>query len=158
MIGILLGAGLVTIVSAHNGPLATGTIHSCVNNSSGTIHIIDASGTCAANELALDWLARGSGGISGLEVVSADSPPMVNNFSGVQSVSCPSGKTALGGGVRLVDAAGATAPAGGFVGNSFPIGNPATGWSGSGSNLARQSPESAADHITVYAVCATAAP
>src|SRR4051812_32034580 len=94
VIGGLVGAILTTtvsLVSAHNGPLTQGVIHACVNNSSGTIKIISATGSCSNNEIPVDWLsAQGSGGagISGLEVVWESFAPSVRPY--VFTANCPS--------------------------------------------------------------------
>jgi hypothetical protein len=48
---------------AHGGDV--NKIHSCVNNSSGTIKIVSPSTTCANNEVPLDWNAEGPAGAQG---------------------------------------------------------------------------------------------
>lgn len=54
----VLTVGAVSLAQAHPLPLSGGTIHACVNTSSGTIKIIDAAATCASNELPVDWVAN----------------------------------------------------------------------------------------------------
>ena len=53
------------LVSAHGGD--TAKIHSCVNNSSGTIKIVGANDNCNNNESALDWNITGVAGPAGAE-------------------------------------------------------------------------------------------
>jgi hypothetical protein len=108
-------AGAVTIVSAHPGPVAPGVIHSCVNNSSGTIKIVSAATTCKNNETAVDWNAQGApgadgedgedgtdgtDGVSGYERV-VDDEEVVDVPRGIAAamfVDCPAGKKVVGGG------------------------------------------------------------
>ena len=61
----LAGGALVPVVQAHVGPPTTGVIHTCINNSSGTIKVIGATGTCGANEMPVDWNAQGIQGLAG---------------------------------------------------------------------------------------------
>ncbi len=52
-----------SLVRAHGGE--TTRIHSCINNSSGTIHIVGADGACNSNEMAVDWNIEGLPGPAG---------------------------------------------------------------------------------------------
>ncbi len=47
------------------GAITTGLIYTCVNNSSGTIHIVSATTVCATNEVALSWNTEGPQGATG---------------------------------------------------------------------------------------------
>lgn len=58
---ILLTAG-ATWAFAHGGD--TALIHSCVNNSSGTIKIVSPNTNCANNEIPLDWSPGGAVNVS----------------------------------------------------------------------------------------------
>lgn len=64
-LGALLGTGLSGVVKAHVGDVASGVIHSCINNGSGTIRVIDPLDTCNANDMAVDWNAVGPQGPEG---------------------------------------------------------------------------------------------
>ena len=58
VVGVVMGLSLslaIPDVGAHGGD--TTKIHACVVPSSGTIHIINASGSCKPNESPLDWRA-----------------------------------------------------------------------------------------------------
>ena len=59
----LTGFGLGTMVSAHGGDITK--IHSCVNNESGEVRIVNASVSCRGNETALDWNITGPTGPQG---------------------------------------------------------------------------------------------
>ena len=59
LLGLLLGAGMIAVVGAHNGPATSGVIHACVNSSTGQLHIVAADGLCKAGETPLDWQAQG---------------------------------------------------------------------------------------------------
>jgi hypothetical protein len=38
---------------------STAVIYACVNNSSGTIHVVSSADTCSTNEVALAWNQQG---------------------------------------------------------------------------------------------------
>ena len=59
----LLGASVTTLISAHGGDGSI--IHSCVNNSSSAIKIVDADDSCKNNWRPLDWGAYGLQGDPG---------------------------------------------------------------------------------------------
>src|SRR5262245_33449910 len=50
------------VVRAQTGPAV---IYACVNNSSGTIHVIAPTATCSANEIRLQWNSAGPTGPQG---------------------------------------------------------------------------------------------
>ena len=113
MVGVLLGASLVTVVGAHGGDPAK--IHSCVNPSSGGIAIVDANAECEPSERALDWNIRGIQGPPGpkgdpgptghpgatwgpgWQMVSAPNGPNTAALK-VAVAECPGTKKLLGGG------------------------------------------------------------
>jgi hypothetical protein len=86
--------------------------------------------------------------------VSATSTPV--SFGLVaQSVSCPAGKLAVGGGVRFTDAGGAVRD--GMVMSTVPVSSPPTGWAASGSTqYTTAGGNGVGDRILVFAVCAAA--
>jgi hypothetical protein len=87
--------------------------------------------------------SAGPPGVSGYEVVSqANSTPGGIN---TVSVSCPSGKRVLGGGVNQSSQGAGSGP---YAGRSYPVGN--SGWSAS-----VPAPIGTATTVTVYAICAT---
>lgn len=108
--GLVLGATTVAVASI---PSADGTITACVK-SDGSVRLIDteAAQNCKANEQPVTWNqtgpqgpagtngTNGTNGIAGYEVVSGTvvivGPRPGGNVSG--TISCPSGKVALGGG------------------------------------------------------------
>ena len=57
----VLGVSTAGIASA----ITTGLIYACVNNSSGTIKIVDATTACSSNEIQLVWNAEGVAGPKG---------------------------------------------------------------------------------------------
>lgn len=59
----LVGVAAVTFASANGGN--TALIHSCINNSSGTIKIVSATGACGNNEMSVDWNQQGIQGPAG---------------------------------------------------------------------------------------------
>lgn len=58
---LAFAAGAAAIVRAET----SGIIYACVNNGSGTIHIISATGTCSSNEMRLTWNQQGPAGPAG---------------------------------------------------------------------------------------------
>jgi hypothetical protein len=67
----LVGASALTIVAA----ASTGVIYACVNNSSGTIHVVSAADTCNANEVSLIWNQQGPTGATGPQGAKGDTGP-----------------------------------------------------------------------------------
>jgi hypothetical protein len=99
LIGVLLGASLVTVVGAQGGN--SDQIHACVRSRDGRVRIVDASQSCRKNETALAWNIQGPpgppgpagpAGVSGYEIVVA--PETLD----VSQAFCPPGKVVLGGG------------------------------------------------------------
>lgn len=162
LVGVLLGAMLVTVVGAHNGPPTTGTIHSCVGRIAGVLRIIEPNEACRPNEMPLDWVSGGgsAGGVSQVQFVSQEfafpfvpccsQPPARQTLE----VSCPGGKNAIGGGYKVVrtdNGIGAPYSVYNEMG-SGPSGGPnPTGWA----LVNFQTPFEAALTVTVYATCAT---
>ena len=66
---LVLSAGVVTAtqLSAHLAPVVAGVIHSCVNNASGEINIVDANENCKGNRSPLDWNDVGPEGPAGAD-------------------------------------------------------------------------------------------
>jgi hypothetical protein len=87
----------------------------------------------------------GPPGVSALEVVTAASGTTVVNPK-TETVSCPAGKHALGGGGSLASSLGANA----VMTASQPTGSPPTGWSVTGINLLIGTWS-----VTAYVICAT---
>jgi hypothetical protein len=67
-------------------------IYACVNNSSGTIHVIDATATCGGNEMKLIWNTQGPQGVPGPQGLQGP-----QGIQGVQGVPGADGKTVLHG-------------------------------------------------------------
>jgi hypothetical protein len=73
LVAVVLGAGFVTAVSAHNGPPATGVIHTClvtvpISGISLKIpRIVQPTESCKPNETPLDWNAQGLQGPPGVK-------------------------------------------------------------------------------------------
>lgn len=72
----------------------TTTLYACVNNSSGTIHMIDATGSCASNEQLVVWNQVGPTGPQGPQgqagpqgVPGPQGPAGTNGVSGYQIVT-----------------------------------------------------------------------
>jgi hypothetical protein len=100
----------------------------------------------------------GGPGVAGIILASATSVPPAQPsrfFSG--TVTCPAGKSALGGGAFLTDASGSPLDRGGALASSFPIGVPPTGWSAAANTTIAQEPPRA-DRLQLFAICATVAP
>src|SRR6266581_4611264 len=57
----LVGGSAMTFAAA----ASTGVIYACVNNSSGTIHVVSSADTCSTNEVALAWNQQGPKGDTG---------------------------------------------------------------------------------------------
>jgi hypothetical protein len=84
-------------------PDAGGVIHACYAQKDGSLRVIDSpSQTCQSKETALNWNTQGpqgppgANGVSGYEVVTVHDPAPSGNAD--ITVTCPSGKKALGGG------------------------------------------------------------
>ena len=60
-VAALIGATTVGFAAA----TTAGVIYACVNNSSGTIHVVSATTACANNEVALSWNTEGPQGATG---------------------------------------------------------------------------------------------
>jgi hypothetical protein len=110
-------AAAFTVVSVGlASAVTTGLIYACVNNSSGTIHIVSGDTTCANNEIHLVWNAEGPRGGAG--ATGATGAQGATGATGLQGDSGPQG---------LTGGTGATGPAGadgapGADGATGPIG------------------------------------
>jgi hypothetical protein len=69
---------------------AANQIYACVNNSSGTIHIVGASASCGSNEILLVWNISGTNGTNGTNGIDGTSVTFVGYFAGNQN-GCPNG-------------------------------------------------------------------
>ena len=90
-IGILLALVAALAFAAGSAVVAyadqaASQIYACVNNSSGTIHVIDAAAACAGNEVKLVWNTQGPQGVKG-----------DTGAQGSQGVKGTDGKTVLSG-------------------------------------------------------------
>jgi hypothetical protein len=131
----LLGASLTALISAHGGD--SGIIHSCVNEASGTIKIVDANESCHYNWDSLDWNMSGPQGVPGVAgpqgvpgdaglqgepgIAGPQGEPGMSGYevvsTGFESVgsgadltaNCPAGKVVIGGGAEVSDLALITA-------------------------------------------------
>jgi len=65
LVVVVFSMGVGAIASAHPGEVPGRVIHSCINNSSGTIKITGATNSCQTNEIAVDWNAVGPQGPAG---------------------------------------------------------------------------------------------
>ena len=68
---LVIGLLAASMASAHGGD--TTRIHACINNSSGTIHVVGPDGACNGNEMAVDWNIQGVAGLSARRVMGAKS-------------------------------------------------------------------------------------
>jgi hypothetical protein len=107
--GAVIGATAV-VVSAHPGPVQPGVIHACINNSSGTIKLSTATGTCAANETAIDWNAVGPKGDKGDP--GPPGPKGDKGDTGATGATGPQGPAGPAGPVGPAGPAGAQGPPG----------------------------------------------
>ena len=67
----LVGGSAMTFAAA----ASTGVIYACVNNSSGTIHVVSSADTCSTNEVALAWNQQGPKGDTGPQGPKGDTGP-----------------------------------------------------------------------------------
>lgn len=72
-------AGVPTAASA------AGQIYACVNNSSGTIHVVGASASCASNEILLVWNTTGPQGPAGKD--GANGTNGINGTNGSNGIN-----------------------------------------------------------------------
>jgi hypothetical protein len=97
----LLSAVAVSVVSAHNGQVFQGIIHSCVNDSSGEIKIVAPNATCLNHQTPIDWNGQGNPGSVG--------PPGPKGDAGAPGPAGPQGPVGPAG---PAGPAGSTGPAG----------------------------------------------
>ncbi len=84
----LVGGSAVTFAAA----ASTGVIYACVNNSSGTIHLVGAAETCSTNEVALAWNQQGPKGDAGPQGLKGDTgAPGLKGDTGPQGPTGPAG-------------------------------------------------------------------
>jgi len=157
LVGLVLGAGLVTVVSAHPGTPATGVIHSCINNSSGTIKIVSPDGACLNNEIAVDWNAQGLQGPPGAQGAAGATNVRYRSAqaTGVARAFCQSGEKLTGGGGFIEDPSGSGAIEK-KLRQTYPISDPsgtiafdttAIGWQAASSDFS--------GNVIAFAICAT---
>lgn len=153
---VLALAGVTPAVYGHGGDLTL--IHACANKSSGEVKIVGANASCKTNETALDWPRTSAGaGLGGVEVVSVPDILVPIGEEVSQTVSCPAGKVAVGGGHSVINLSGIRRVTSTNLVASAPLvdtltGLP-TGW------LVTYSANQSDDHsLTVYVICASAAP
>jgi hypothetical protein len=88
-------------------------IYACVNNSSGTIKVISATGTCGSNEIKLVWNTQGPQGVPGPQgptgAIGAAGP---QGETGPQGIPGPQGATGMAGAQGPAGPQGATGPTG----------------------------------------------
>lgn len=97
--------------------VTSGLIYACVNNSSGTIHVVSSTTTCANNEILLVWNAESVGGAPG-----ATGPTGATGDTGPTG---PTGATGPTGPIGPTGATGATGPTG-ATGAQGPTGSTGT--------------------------------
>ncbi len=88
---IALLAVLLLLCAAPAHAQSAPTVHACVNNSSGTIHIVAATATCSNNEIALAWNVTGPQGPAG--PVGPTGPQGPAGPQGATGPAGPSGPT-----------------------------------------------------------------
>src|SRR5439155_24170002 len=94
------GATTFAVVAA----ASTGVINACVNNSSGTIHVVGSNDTCSStNEVLLSWNQQGPQGATGAkgepgpQGAKGDSGPQgPQGLQGPQGPTGPQGASATG--------------------------------------------------------------
>src|SRR5207249_10153344 len=82
----LVGGSAITFAAA----ASTGVIYACVNNSSGTIHVVSSADPCSTNEVALAWNQQGPKGDTGPQGPKGDTGPQG-----------PAGPAGMGGGAAF---------------------------------------------------------
>lgn len=159
LIGILLGASLVTVVSAQNGAAIDDTVQACVDNKTGETRIVSAARKkkCRSDESPLEWSVQGPPGLSGLVLKTETSGTPSGGYGLVsKTVNCPDGKLALGGGVKVTNGSGQDKD--GMIMSSYPVGSPPSGWFASASTqYTTAGGRGTGDRIAVYVVCARVA-
>lgn len=84
------------------------TIHGCAHQHHGALRVVDGADQCNPSESPLEWNEQGEAGppgadgISGYEIVSHDEPNPEGNTSVTSTISCPSGKRVMGGGITAL--------------------------------------------------------
>jgi hypothetical protein len=101
-------ASVATIAGAQ--ALPNGLIYACVNNNSGTIHVIAAGGACANNEVQLVWNQQGPKGDPG--ALGPQGPVGPSGPAGLQGTTGPQGVPGVPGPAGLPGAAGSQGPQG----------------------------------------------
>jgi hypothetical protein len=112
---IVLVLTFATVVQADTTPV---TYYACVNNSSGTIHMIAADGTCSTGEQKLNWNNIGPQGPAGLAGATGPAGPI-----GPVGPVGPKGDIGPAGPIGPAGADGAVGPVG-PVGPQGPKGDP----------------------------------
>ncbi len=83
-LGVGIGVGALAVAGGNEA-----TYYACVNNNSGTIHVIDVSGTCTHNEMRISWNQQGPSGPQGI--------PGADGASGPQGPTGPAGQDGADG-------------------------------------------------------------
>ena len=109
LVAAIVGASTVGLA----GAITTGLIYACVNNSSGTIKIVNATTACANNEIQLVWNAEGIIGPTGPEGPAGPTGPTgPTGASGPQGSTGATGPTGPQGPIGPTGATGSTGPKG----------------------------------------------
>lgn len=105
-VGSLVGAALVTGTAVAVTTASAGTVTACAQRGSGHLRAVQSPEDCRAGETPLTWNQRGPAGPRGLPGVSgvvnlvAESVRDATDVKGV-NVTCPPGKTVIGGGANI---------------------------------------------------------
>ena len=100
VVAIVVTALATAVYASIPGP--GGIINGCRKNSDGSLKVIDSAATCGNGYTALDWNQTGpqgpagANGVSGYELATRN-VALSPDTNGVFTVSCPTGKQALGG-------------------------------------------------------------
>jgi hypothetical protein len=114
---------------------------------------------CQPNDAAVSWQQAGPPGLSGVEIVATRGATV--GLTRSATATCPPGKIALGGGVRVTDESGVVglpgivALTGSYPRPYPPTPNPGTGWTVDVRAFDPQNTEQYA--VIAYAICATVA-
>jgi hypothetical protein len=154
---LLIVAGAVLAIAAGVSyaaiPSSSGTISACKDNK-GALKVIDAEAgqTCSANQQLLTWNQQGppgQSGVSGYEVVEADSVSNDSTAEKVAGATCPNGKVPVGGGAKIL-----RTDTGAWGGVALVKSGPtATGWIADAREIV---PTDVGWYVLVQVICVTA--
>ena len=105
VMGSLVGAGSFVLADGNNT-----VYYACVNNSSGTIHVVDSSDSCKHNETLISWNQQGPQGEAGQQGVAGPQGP--EGLPGAQGVAGPQGPQGDAGPQGIQGETGPQGPAG----------------------------------------------